>query len=93
MVSGWLQMMETEVSFLSSTNRSKGALVGSAEAVTIWNYSADIAQVAQMHQKSSEDTLQSWRCVQLFNLNAVINTEVQMMKWRPHRSKMMRWGE
>lgn len=28
--SGWLQMIVTEVSFLSSTNRSRGALVGSA---------------------------------------------------------------
>lgn len=28
--SGWLQMMVTEVSFLSSINRSSGALVGSA---------------------------------------------------------------
>lgn len=27
--SGWLQMIETDVSFLSSTNKSSGALVGS----------------------------------------------------------------
>lgn len=30
--SGWLQMIETEVSFLSWTNRSSGTLVGSADA-------------------------------------------------------------
>lgn len=34
MFSGWLQMIETEVSFLSSTNKSKGTLVGSAEKKT-----------------------------------------------------------
>lgn len=32
MFSGWLQMIVTEVSFLSSTKRSTGALVGSADA-------------------------------------------------------------
>lgn len=36
--SGWLQMIVTEVSFLSSTNRSRGALVGSGRKAeqTIW---------------------------------------------------------
>lgn len=33
MFSGWLQMIQMEVSFLSSTNKSTGALVGSADGV------------------------------------------------------------
>lgn len=50
MFSGWLQMMVTEVSFLSSTKSSTGALVGSADAKKIHNYPTDILQVAEMHK-------------------------------------------
>lgn len=44
MFSGWLQMILTEVSFLSSTNRSNGALVGSADNMKTLNYSTDICK-------------------------------------------------
>lgn len=52
-VSGWLQMIATEVSFLSSINRSNGALVGSADAMETFSYTADICKGAKMQKMLS----------------------------------------